>query len=126
MQLTTFEDIRKQQEWNENYFTNGDSKLELKESGTDGIKVGIKKNGQKYSVRDDRRRFFFPDEWHSFWMNLETTKQGITADMLMNTGARISEANNTLTGILIITRYVGLPALVVARTVRPLFEIRDR
>lgn len=37
MQLTTFEDIRKQQEWNEEYFTKGDSKLDLKESGTDGI-----------------------------------------------------------------------------------------
>ena len=89
---TTLGFIKGLMEHGEREFTKGDSKLELKESGTDGIKVGIKKNGQKYSVRDDRRRFFFPDEWYNFMNGLDTHKQTITAYMLIHTGARISEA----------------------------------
>lgn len=75
-------------------YTEDSSELELKETGKEGLKVGIQKNGQKYSVRDDRSRFFYPDEWELFWNALETEKQIITSDMLINTGARINEARN--------------------------------
>ena len=92
----SFEKLKGMMEYNHEQFTKGDSKLDLKESDTEGIKVGIKKNGQKYSVRDDRRRFFFPDEWSKFYESLETEKQVITSDMLINTGARISEAKGVL------------------------------
>ncbi len=74
------------------HFTEGNGKLELQESETDGIKYGIKANGQKYSVRDDRKRFFFPDEWFKFYDSLDNERKRITAEMLINTGARISEA----------------------------------
>jgi len=96
MTKTTYEELKASMDYMHDYYTKGDSKLDLKESGTDGIKVGIKRDGKKYSVRDDRRRFFFPDEWYKFRIGLDTTKQMITADMLMHTGARISEAKGVL------------------------------
>jgi hypothetical protein len=29
----------------------------------EGVRIGVKKDGTKYSVRDDRSRYFFPEEW---------------------------------------------------------------
>jgi len=78
----------------EDEYTKSDSKLALKESGKEGLKVGKLSNGRNYSVRDNRKRYFFPNEWKDFWDTLTTIKQMITADMLINTGARINEARN--------------------------------
>lgn len=50
----------------------------------------IRKNGKSYSVRANRDRFFFPDEWMKFYDNLKEN-QKMTFDMLINTGARINE-----------------------------------
>jgi len=59
----------------------------------EGLMVGIKSDGTKYSVRDDRNRFFFPEEWIKFYNKLRESKKPIF-DILINTGARIEEALN--------------------------------
>ena len=59
----------------------------------EGLKVGIKSDGKKYSVRDDRSRYFFPEEWLKFFNVIKKEKQGIF-DAAINTGARIEEMLN--------------------------------
>lgn len=59
----------------------------------EGLKVGTKKNGQTYSVRDDRGRFFFPNEWEKFIEQIKPEKR-IIFETLIQTGARIEEALN--------------------------------
>lgn len=59
----------------------------------------LKSNGRKYSVRDDRQRYFFPDEWLIFYDALDKkeniySKQEITFNTLLHTGARIMEVQN--------------------------------
>jgi len=56
----------------------------------EGLRIGIKSDGKKYSVRDDRSRYFWPDEWNTFYNSLKPTQQPIF-DVLINTGARIEE-----------------------------------
>jgi len=60
---------------------------------SEGLKVGTRKNGTPYSVRDDRSRYFFPEEWIKFLETIKTEKQGVY-DALINTGARIEEILN--------------------------------
>jgi len=60
---------------------------------SEGLKVGTRKNGTSYSVRDDRSRYFFPNEWTKFYNFIKKDKQPIF-DCLINTGARIEEALN--------------------------------
>jgi len=69
-------------------------RLELKETEKEGLKVGIKSNGVKYSVRDDRRRYFFPDEWEKFIGSIKNKKHKLFFLTLLHTGARIMEALN--------------------------------
>lgn len=59
----------------------------------EGMRMGVRRNGSKYSVRDDRSRYFFPEEWIRFYTSLKHEKRPIY-DCLMNTGARIAEALN--------------------------------
>lgn len=59
--------------------------------GKEGLKRGIKSNGIKYTVRDYRNRYFFPDDWKQFYKQLNPNKSFIF-DVLINTGARIEEA----------------------------------
>lgn len=54
-------------------------------------------NNKKYTVRNNRDRFFFPDEWMAFYDCLKE-KQKITFEFLINTGARIMEAQNVKVG----------------------------
>ena len=68
-------------------------KLELKQTEIEGLRVGIKSDGKKYSVRDDRSRFFFPNEWDSFIEKIKPQKR-ILFETLIQTGARIEEALN--------------------------------
>lgn len=56
----------------------------------DGLKIGIKKDGVKYSVRDDRNRFFFPNEWINFIEKIKKDKR-IIFETLIQTGGRIEE-----------------------------------
>jgi integrase len=57
---------------------------------SEGLKIGIRKDGRKYAVRDDRSRYFFPEEWIKFYYSLDIHRQPIF-DALINTGSRISE-----------------------------------
>lgn len=56
----------------------------------EGVQIGIKKDGTKYSVRDDRSRYFFPEEWINFFEKIKEEKQPIF-DAGINTGGRIDE-----------------------------------
>ena len=57
----------------------------------EGMKIGIKSDGTKYSVRDYRNRYFFPDEWKKFFNKLNPKKSFIF-EVLINTGSRIEES----------------------------------
>ncbi len=50
-------------------------------------------NGRSYSVRSNRDRFFYPDEW-GVVSGLFSKRQRLTFAFLINTGARINEARN--------------------------------
>lgn len=57
------------------------------------MKTILRSNGMPYSIRDNRDRFFFPDEWMRF-IDASKKKQQFTFNLLINTGARINEARN--------------------------------
>jgi len=57
------------------------------------VKQIIRKDGMKYTVRNNRDRFFYPNEWMKFYDKLKNN-QKMTFDFLINTGARINEARN--------------------------------
>lgn len=59
----------------------------------EGLKVGTKSDGTKYSVRDDRSRFFFPNEWENFISKIKPESK-LIFETLIQTGARIEEALN--------------------------------
>ncbi len=68
--------------------------LSLKEvPGKEGLFQGVKSNGVIYTVRKDRLRYFFPDEWTKFISCLREDKK-ILFETLLQTGARIEEALN--------------------------------
>ena len=56
----------------------------------EGLRVGIKSDGKKYSVRDDRSRYFFPEEWINFFESIKEEKRPVF-DASINTGGRIDE-----------------------------------
>lgn len=55
------------------------------------------KNDMKYTVRNERNRYFFPDEWMVFFDVLKKS-QKVTFQFLINTGARINEIRNVKVG----------------------------
>jgi len=57
----------------------------------------MRKNGRKNLVRENRDRFFYPEEWLKFREQLKSS-QVITFEFLINTGARINEARNVRVG----------------------------
>jgi len=61
--------------------------------GKDGLLEGIKSDGTKYSVRKDRHRYFFPEEWIKFLEQVPENRK-ILFETLLQTGARIEEALN--------------------------------
>lgn len=65
-------------------------KLKLIQSNKD-ILTGTRSNGNKYSVRIDKNRFFLPEEWNSFYDNLNENNK-LLFQFLICTGARIEEA----------------------------------
>lgn len=69
----------------------GMSVLLLKETEQLGLRVGVKSNGYAYSVRDNRKRYFFPFEWTSFYNSLADKNKPLFYTLIM-TGARIEEA----------------------------------
>lgn len=54
-------------------------------------------DGRVYTVRNNRDRFFYPNEWGKFFDQLKA-KQKIAFDILLNTGARINEARHIQVG----------------------------
>lgn len=52
----------------------------------------IRKNGTKYTIRQDRRRYFFPDEWNKFIKTITKKEHELMFLTLLHTGARIMEA----------------------------------
>lgn len=65
-------------------------KLKLEQTNKD-ILTGIRGNGNKYSVRIDKNRYFLPDEWNKFYDNLNESNK-LLFQFLICTGARIEEA----------------------------------
>lgn len=72
----------------------GKKKLKLKNSDKHGLLVGETSDGRRYSVRTDRRRYFFPDEWNDFIKNVKDKDKRFLYITLLHTGARIMEALN--------------------------------
>ncbi|MFW9928645.1 MAG: tyrosine-type recombinase/integrase [Candidatus Thorarchaeota archaeon] len=66
-------------------------RLKLEKTSKEGLKIGTRSNGTKYSVRDDRSRYFYPDEWLKFMKSLRE-KNKLIFETLIQTGARIDEA----------------------------------
>jgi len=59
----------------------------------EGLKIGVKSDGVKYSVRDDRSRFFFPNEWIAFMEKIKLEKK-LLFETAIQTGGRIEEILN--------------------------------
>jgi integrase len=58
----------------------------------EGIYQVTKANGIKYSVREDRRRYFMPQEWNTFIETIKNEKHYLLFLTLLHSGARIMEA----------------------------------
>jgi len=63
----------------------------------EGITYKRRSNGMILSIRNNRDRFFYPEEWMKFVEFLKP-QQKITFDFLINTGARINESRNVRVG----------------------------
>ena len=61
--------------------------------GKEGLFVGIKSDGKSYTVRKDRHRYFYPDEWIKFLVEVRHERI-IIFETLLQTGARIEEGLN--------------------------------
>jgi len=70
-----------------------ESDLSLNQKNEEGIYLIKKKDGKKYSIRSDRKRYFFPHEWKLF---IKQFKEGeihyLFFLILLHTGARAMEA----------------------------------
>lgn len=62
-------------------------------AGMSGTKEIVRKNGLKYTVRNNRSRFFYPDEWIRFYDALKDN-QKVTFNFLISLGCRINEARH--------------------------------
>ena len=62
-------------------------------SGKEGLFYGIKSDGKRYTVRQDRHRYFFPDEWLNF-LSVVNEDRRILFETLLQTGGRIEEVLN--------------------------------
>ena len=58
--------------------------------GKEGLFEGIKKDGKRYTVRADRNRYFFPNEWIKF-INEIPEHRKILFETLLQLGGRIDE-----------------------------------
>jgi integrase len=69
-------------------------KLILHKTSNEGLREGTMKNGRKYSVREHRLTYFMPDIWIKFVDALNSKRAKLTAEILIQTGARINEVRN--------------------------------
>lgn len=49
-------------------------------------------NGKIYSIRSDRSKYFFPNDWENFYKTIKNKKHKLLFNVLLMTGARIMEA----------------------------------
>lgn len=68
-------------------------RLTLKTINED-LRVGIKSDGRNYTVRNDRRRYFFPDEWNKFINSFNDKTHKFFFITALHTGGRIMEILN--------------------------------
>ena len=68
--------------------------LVLTQSGKENLSIGVRKDGKAYSVREHRMIYFMPDIWVKFVKALPTKKSKLTAEALIQTGARINEVRH--------------------------------
>jgi len=61
--------------------------------GKEGLFEGIKSDGKRYTVRQDRHRYFFPNEWLVFLSCIKEDRR-ILFETLLQTGGRIEEVLN--------------------------------
>lgn len=61
--------------------------------GKDGLFEGTKSDGTTYTVRADRQRYFYPDEWKKFLEEVNENKR-ILFETILQTGGRIEEVLN--------------------------------
>ena len=69
-------------------------RLNLQPTQHEGLRIGTKSDGKPYSVRADRRRYFFPGEWEDFIKQFTNKEHKFFFLTLLHTGARIMEALN--------------------------------
>lgn len=69
-------------------------RLNLSSTEKEGLLVGMRKNGRSYSVRTHRKNYLMPDIWLKLIEHLATEKAKLTAEVLVQTGARINEARH--------------------------------
>lgn len=56
----------------------------------EGLRIGVKSDGVSYSVREDRSRYFWPEEWFQFIGLVRENKRQIF-EIAIGTGGRIDE-----------------------------------
>jgi len=80
----------------DNYFICkcGKKILSLIPSDKEGVLEGEMKDGRKYSVRQDRRRYFFPEEWELFINLVKDKTHKFFFLTCLHTGGRIMEVLN--------------------------------
>jgi len=69
-------------------------KLDLQNSEHEGLQIGMRKNGKKYSVREHRMNHLLPEQWKKFMSLVKSERARLTFELLIQTGARINEARN--------------------------------
>lgn len=70
------------------------TKLKLSQTKQEGLLEGTRRDGKKYSVREHRLIYFMPDVWKKFYEALGSKKSKLTAEVLIQTGARINECRH--------------------------------
>ena len=66
-------------------------RMNLSKTDKEDLLVGTRKDGMTYSVRKHRKSYFMPDVWIKFVENLNSEKAKLTAELMIQTGARINE-----------------------------------
>ncbi len=68
--------------------------LELKPSGQEGLNVGVRTDGKAYSVREHRHAWLYPLDFKKLLGSFKSKRAILTAEVLIQTGARINEARH--------------------------------
>lgn len=95
--------------------------LNLKPSQQDGLLQGVRGDGKKYSVRDNRMRYFFPDEWINFIKIITDKKHRFFFITALHTGARIMEVLHIKYGDIDIERETVILKVVKQRKAKKNF-----